>query len=53
MKAELLKKESNKVTLKITVENDKFEAAITKLIIRIKENTIYLDSEKVKLQSKL
>ena len=30
MKAELLKKESNKVTLKITVENDKFEAAITK-----------------------
>ena len=30
MKAELLKREGNKVTLKITVENDKFEAAITK-----------------------
>ncbi|MGL4797696.1 MAG: trigger factor [Paraclostridium sp.] len=30
MKAELLKKEGNKVTFKITVENDKFEAAITK-----------------------
>lgn len=30
MKAELLKREGNKVTLKITVDNDKFEAAITK-----------------------
>ncbi|MGL5751271.1 MAG: trigger factor [Paraclostridium sp.] len=30
MKAELLKKEGNKVTFKITVDNDKFEAAITK-----------------------
>ncbi|MGL5314526.1 MAG: trigger factor [Peptostreptococcaceae bacterium] len=30
MKAELLKREGNNVTLKITVENDKFEAAVTK-----------------------
>lgn len=30
MKAELLKKEGTKVSLKITVENDKFEAAVTK-----------------------
>lgn len=30
MKAELIKKEGNKVTFKITVDNDKFEAAITK-----------------------
>lgn len=30
MKAELIKREGNNVTLKITVENDKFEAAITK-----------------------
>ena len=30
MKAELIKKEGNKVTLKITVDNDKFEAAVTK-----------------------
>ena len=30
MKAELLKREGNHVTLKITVDNDKFEAAITK-----------------------
>ena len=30
MKAELLKREGNQVTFKITVDNDKFEAAITK-----------------------
>ena len=30
MKAELIKKEGNKVTLKITVDNNKFEAAVTK-----------------------
>lgn len=30
MKAELIKREGNNVTLKITVENDKFEAAVTK-----------------------
>lgn len=30
MKAELLKKEGNKVTFKITVDNDKFEGAVTK-----------------------
>ena len=30
MKAELVKKEGNKVTLKITVDNDKFEAAVNK-----------------------
>ncbi|WP_195940219.1 trigger factor [Romboutsia sp. 1001713B170131_170501_G6] len=30
MKAELLKKEGTKVSLKITVDNDKFEAAVTK-----------------------
>lgn len=30
MKAELIKKESNKVTLKITVDNNKFESAVTK-----------------------
>ncbi len=30
MKAELLKREGNKVTFKITVDNDKFESAITK-----------------------
>lgn len=30
MKAELIKKEGNKVTLKITVENDKFESAVNK-----------------------
>lgn len=30
MKAELLKKEGNKVTFKLTVDNDKFEGAVTK-----------------------
>ncbi|CEN96834.1 trigger factor [Paraclostridium sordellii] len=30
MKAELLKKEGNQVTFKITVDNDKFEGAVTK-----------------------
>ncbi|HBH3058655.1 TPA: trigger factor [Clostridioides difficile] len=30
MKAELIKKEGNKVTLKITVDNNKFEAAVNK-----------------------
>lgn len=30
MKAELIKKEGNKVTLKITVDNNKFEEAVTK-----------------------
>ena len=30
MKAELVKKEGNKVTLKITVDNNKFEGAVTK-----------------------
>lgn len=30
MKAELIKKEGNKVTLKITVDNDKFESAVNK-----------------------
>ncbi|MEG2245855.1 MAG: trigger factor [Peptostreptococcaceae bacterium] len=30
MKAELLKREGNKVTFKITVDNDKFEGAVTK-----------------------
>ncbi|MGL4912433.1 MAG: trigger factor [Romboutsia sp.] len=30
MKSELIKKEGNKVTLKITVDNNKFEAAVTK-----------------------
>lgn len=30
MKTELIKKEGNKVTLKITVDNNKFEAAVTK-----------------------
>ena len=30
MKAELVKKEGNKVTLKITVENNKFEEAVNK-----------------------
>ncbi|MCR8746131.1 trigger factor [Romboutsia lituseburensis] len=30
MKAELIKKEGSKVTLKITVDNNKFEAAVTK-----------------------
>ena len=30
MKAELLKREGNQVTFKITVDNDKFESAITK-----------------------
>ncbi len=30
MKAELLKKEGNKVTFKITVDNDKFEGTVTK-----------------------
>ena len=30
MKAELIKQEGNKVTLKITVDNNKFEAAVTK-----------------------
>ena len=37
MKAELVKKEGNKVTLKITVD-------------KLKENIIYQDLEKVKLQ---
>ncbi|HGS9245979.1 TPA: trigger factor [Clostridioides difficile] len=31
MKAELIKKEGNKVTLKITVDNNKFEAAVNKV----------------------
>ena len=30
MKAELVKKEGNKVTLKITVDNNKFEEAVNK-----------------------
>ena len=30
MKAELLKRDGNKVTIKITVDNDKFEGAVTK-----------------------
>ena len=30
MKAELVKKEGNKVTLKITVDNKKFEEAVNK-----------------------
>ena len=30
MKAELVKREGNKVTLKITVDNNKFEAAVNK-----------------------
>ena len=30
MKAELLKRDGNKVTFKITVDNDKFEGAVTK-----------------------
>ena len=30
MKAELIKKEGNKVTFNLTVDNDKFESAVTK-----------------------
>ena len=34
MKAELVKKEGNKVTLKITVDNNKFEEAVNKASIK-------------------
>ena len=50
MKAELVKKEGNKVTLKITVDNNKFEEAVNKASNKTKGNIIYQDSEKVKLQ---
>ena len=48
MKAELVKKEGNKVTLKITVDNNKFEEAVNKAYNKTKGK--YQDSEKVKLQ---
>ena len=53
MIAELIKKEGNKVTLKITVDNNKFEAAVNKAYNKSRNNTIYLDLEKVKLQELL
>ena len=38
MKAELVKKEGNKVTLKITVDNNKFEEAVNKALSELKSN---------------
>ena len=38
MKAELVKKEGNKVTLKITVDNNKFEEAVNKAYNKTKGN---------------
>ena len=52
MKAELLKKEGNVVTLKITVDYDKFNGAVEKAYKKLEVDTAYLDSEKVKLLEK-
>ena len=48
MKVELIKQEGNKVSFKLTVDHDKFESAVVKAYNKIKVNSIYQDSEKVK-----
>ena len=50
MKAKVEKIETNVVKLEITVEAEKFNAALTKHIIRIKQDIIYQGLEKVKFQ---